>query len=443
MQEIKVSKISGVVMDFFGHVTEQADQQAGFVKRKSKLTAKRFVEALRMGCLSDSEVSLEKICELLKKRGVKMTKQGLHQRFHREAACFMETLFQKAVLHFQTEKQEVLTLLKPFSGVYLTDSTGISLPSELKDHYKGYGGASSAAGIKLQTTLEYMRGQLRAMTVTSATQNDQSFRGHLEAIEKNGLYLQDQGYFKVSSFAKFQQEGAYFISRYLSPTYLLDAASQPLVLREMLRNAGPVFEAQVQLGKQEKLSVRLLATRLPPETREQRIRKIKRDAQRQRTTPSKATLEMAGWSIYITNISEPLLTHAQVYLLYSLRWQIELFFKLCKSEAGIDKVKGKNISRILCELYAKLINVLELLYLCFPVRWHTEQREISLQKAYQTLRLKSRELFHALTSAYRLRRFLTDFLSDLKDFAMKDRRCKKKRATYQKMMDSTQQERFA
>ena len=43
--------------------------------------------------------------------------------------------------------------------------------------------------------------------------------------------------------------------------------------------------------------------------------------------PSREVLQFARWSFYITNVSEKVLTAHQVHLMYTVRWQIELFFK--------------------------------------------------------------------------------------------------------------------
>ena len=129
----------------------------------------------------------------------------------------------------------------------------------------------------------------------------------------------------------------------------------------------------------------------------------------------------------------------QVYLVYSLRWQIELLFKLCKSEAGIDKVSGKKTDRILCELYAKMINVVMLLYLCFPIRWQ-EHQELSFYKAYKALKLKGTEFFTALKSIYRLKEFIKILISDLKDFSLKDCNRRKRLLAHQQVMKATGQE---
>ena len=46
--------------------------------------------------------------------------------------------------------------------------------------------------------------------------------------------------------------------------------------------------------------------------------------------------------MYITNVNAE-----HIYTLYAFRWQIELFFKLSKSAAGIEKISGKKESSII------------------------------------------------------------------------------------------------
>ena len=127
-----------------------------------------------------------------------------------------------------------------------------------------------------------------------------------------------------------------------------------------------------------------------------------------------------------------------IHLLYSLRWQIELFFKLCKSEAGIDIVNGKKSSRVLCKLYAKLICVLQLLYICSPIRWG-KTHELSFYKSFKHFRVQALEFFKALTSTYLMNKFIRAFIGDLNDFAFKDKHRKKRRLTIQQLMDATSQ----
>ena len=443
MQAESVSKLCGTVMTFFKKTVVQVDEVVKLVKRKSKVDAQLFTEVLTVGSLSDTRISLERLCMLMKERGVQITKQGLDQRFNPEATLLMEKLLSEALKQFSEEKEEVLDLLKPFTGVQMIDSSGIELPANLNELFKGYGGGASEAALKLQTLLDYTRGQIEEVVITDARASDQGFKEHWNWIKEGTLHLQDLGYFDVKFFEQVQEKQAYFISRYLNPTTIMSADGKPLDLLSELRSAGSRFEKKIRLGKKGNVEVRVIAFRLADEAAGKRIRKLKEQMKKKKgKSPTQETIELNKWSIYITNTPEDWLSAEQIYLIYTVRWQIELFFKLCKSEAGIDKISSKKTDRVMCEIYAKLLCVVTIMYLCFPVRWCKNQ-ELSLRKAYKMLRVKAADFFKALKSSYRFSLFIESFLSDLKDFSLKDKCRKKRRLTHQKIMDSAGQEVFA
>jgi hypothetical protein len=439
MQGINLSKTVDIVTNFFAKKATQIDKEVKFVKRKSKLNAQLFSEVLIMGCLSDPAISLERICRMLKERGVKITKQGLHQRFNQEATGLMKNLCTQSLKQFSTKNENVLRLLEPFSTVKMQDSTGMSLSDNLKNIFKGHGGSGSEAGIKIQTLYDYVQGQIDKITVTQGTRNDQGFDDHLDKVKEGGLLLQDLGYFKVKSFEKIAAKRAYFISRYSYPTAIFDEHGKRMDLLKVLAKLDSVFSKDVSLGKKEKLAVRLIALPLPAEEVEKRLKKLRKKAQKSGRGLTRETIELAKWSLYITNVPEKWLNAEQVHLVYSVRWQIELLFKVFKSEAGLAKVSGKKPDRILCELYAKLICVVILLYLSFPIRWQDTQ-ELSFYKAYKVLKLKASDFFKSLHSRYKLMKFIKGFMNDLIEFALKDKHRKKRRLTYQKVMDTVGQE---
>lgn len=436
-----VSNISKKVIYLFTKTVVDLDKTTKFVKRQSKLGARLFVEALVSGCLLDPMISLERLCKLMKQRGIRISKQGLQQRFNSaEAKMLMQKFFLKATELFRVENSNVFALLKPFSTVHIIDSSGISLPTNLKDIYKGSGGAASEAGLKIQVLFDYIRGQLKQLVITEGCRSDQGYREHLNEIEKGALHLQDLGYFNLKSFIAIHKHGAYFISRYLTTTNLFSEQGEPIDLINELRKSRGLFEKQVYVGqKKERLMVRLVAYCLSDEQVEQCVRKAKRAAQRHGKQLTKGALKLIRWSIYITNVPKDKIPTKHIHLVYTLRWQIELFFKLCKSGAGIAKVSGKKINRILCEIYAKLTCVAMLLYFCFPLRWQ-QSCELSFLKAYKELAQRAVDFFRALESLYRLVRFIKIFFGDLKDFAYKDRHRIENRLTYQRLMDAASQE---
>jgi len=81
MQGRNLSKICNTVICFFSKTTTEFGKAVRFVKRRSKLTAALFAESFIMASLSNPNISLEDMRRLIKKRGVIITKQGLHQRF--------------------------------------------------------------------------------------------------------------------------------------------------------------------------------------------------------------------------------------------------------------------------------------------------------------------------------------------------------------------------
>ena len=90
-----------------------------------------------------------------------------------------------------------------------------------------------------------------------------------------------------------------------------------------------------------------------------RKRKANRLAKSHGYKSSKGNQKLLNWSIFITNIPSEILNFSDVFRVYKLRWQIELLFKLYKSQVEIDKFKSKvNQSKVLCEFYAKLIAII-------------------------------------------------------------------------------------
>lgn len=87
---------------------------------------------------------------------------------------------------------------------------------------------------------------------------------------------------------------------------------------------------------------------------------------------------MAHWTIYVTNVPPDLLTTQEVFILGRYRWQIELLFKLWKSDLQINKWASSNPYRILCELYTKLIGAVVTHWILLVACWHNPQRSFRL-----------------------------------------------------------------
>jgi IS4 transposase len=106
-----------------------------------------------------------------------------------------------------------------------------------------------------------------------------------------------------------------------------------------------------------------LFEQVPDEVKQQRLEQYRKSHanQSKKGKPWQMTDEkefLCGYNLYLTNAPEHKLPDEQVLLIYGLRWQIELLFKIWKSLLFIDKIEGMNIFRFECFLYGRLIFVL-------------------------------------------------------------------------------------
>ena len=145
-----------------------------------------------------------------------------------------------------------------------------------------------------------------------------------------------------------------------------------------------------------------------------RIRKANKNAHkkgRQLTDEYKAR---SALNIFITSAPAESIDLETAWNIYSLRWQIELTFKIWKSICKIDKVKKVKKDRLDCNIWAKLLIVV----LCWCVAWFTATlldryygKNLSFFKAFKTLMRDISSIEQMLTDRMMTAgRYLVDFL---------------------------------
>jgi hypothetical protein len=135
-----------------------------------------------------------------------------------------------------------------------------------------------------------------------------------------------------------------------------DAAGRKWSLAALLAGQpGDQVELRVAVGAQARLRCRLLAERVPAAVAELRRQRLRQQAKKKGRTVSAERLELCAWTVYITNVPAAKLSLAEALVLGRARWQIELLFKLWKSEGGLSQSRGHKPYRVLCEVYAKLV----------------------------------------------------------------------------------------
>ena len=344
-------------------VPDEAAVSAGLVKRKRKLTGSALTQILVLGWLENPEASYQDLTETAASLGIQVSRQALEQRLTPETTEMLKLTLKAALTEMLevANPRQVVPLLEAFSGVFVQDSTYIRLPDELHETWKGPPKKNhpQKAGLKLHLCFDVLTGGFQHFHLTDAMTADSTAMKTASPLPKGSLRLADLAYFSLDALEKLTEDGIYWISRLKANSYLSDETGTRLDLENMLKAEENTFiRKRIRIGKTKQLQGYLIAQRLCEAETNKRRRSIRYRAKRKAQTPSKTLLRLAGYNLYITNIEAHRLTPKQVCAIAGIRWQIELIFKSFKSLSKIHVSRSQKPSRILSEIYAKLIAVL-------------------------------------------------------------------------------------
>jgi len=363
-------------------IANEAGRRSGFIQRKRKLDGASFVQALVFGWLDNPQASLEDLCQSARVCGVQISAQGLAERFTEQAAeCLKQVLEHSLRIMVEAEGGQT-SVLGRFNGVYLQDSTVVSLPLSLHSVWSGCGNqAGHSAGLKLQTILDYQHGRL-SFQLHPAHRHDNPLQS-LD-LPAGALRLADTGYFHLQRLQTLSQRGVYWLTRLPAHVQVWDE-QHPYHLSEWLNSHAQQDECDmwVRLGAQGCLC-RLLAQRVSPDVAQQRQRRLQAEARRRGQPVSTQALALCHWTLMVTNLPASMLSLSEALVLLRLRWQIELLFKLFKSHAHLSTSRSQQPWRILCQVYAKLLGLVIQHWLLILGCWHLPDR--SLVKAARVVR---------------------------------------------------------
>jgi hypothetical protein len=218
-----------------------------------------------------------------------------------------------------------LTILERFKAVLVQDSSMIVLPDELQEVWSGCGGwgAGAKSALKLQVRLDLKGGTLEGPILAQGRWHDQKAAAGLSELPKGALRLADLGYFNLRGFAEMTQQGVYFLSRLKAGTKLFAEAGQELDLPDALAKLDAPLDIPVELGAGQRLKVRLLGVKVPPEVSVQRRRRLKEKGRKKMRQPSKQQLNLCEWNLLITNAPASLVSVEEALVLARARWQID------------------------------------------------------------------------------------------------------------------------
>ncbi|MDQ2787332.1 MAG: IS4 family transposase [Chloroflexota bacterium] len=365
---------------------DQAGRDSGLIQRVRVFTGATFVQMLVFGWLGTPDATLEHLAQTAATLGVRITGQGIADRFSPQSADCLAHVLAAAIQQTITATPTDLAVLNRFAGVVVIDGSVIGLPAALAVQFPGGANQmSSHAALKIGVGVDLLTGRLDGPHLMAARPHDRLLPIQDAPLAPGVLRLADLGFFDLSVLATLSAQHGYWLTRVQVGTVVLDPTGQRHDLLTLLRQrCKRTLDLPILLGVRERLPCRLLAERVPKAVANERRQRL-RDAARQRgQTVSARKLTLADWTIRVTNVPAERLSVAEAMVVGRVRWQIELLFKLWKRDGKIDEWRSTKPWRILTEVYAKLLAMVIQHWIVVVTSWQYPQR--SMVKGAQTVR---------------------------------------------------------
>lgn len=332
---------------------------------------------------------------------VTISPQGLDQRFTQHATVFLQQVVEQAVTSvIQADRPVDWELPRRFPAVWVHDSTQIMLPDALSAVWPGTGGGgtsqATSAALKIDLMYEMNTGQARIRLLPGRHADNRSPLLE-ETVEPGSLHLKDLGYFKLERMRQQAQGGEYWLSRLQPNTQVYATAADDAqaldvesILLQLKTTRSTIAERPIWLGAQARLPARLIMVRLSEASAARQRAALQERARKRGLTPSEKNLGLCDWWMLVTNVPQELLGKEEAPNLYGARWQIELMFKLWKSQGRLAVSRSENKWRVLCEVYVKLLIVLICHWILLTGLWEISQR--SLVKGVQAIQEQASNL---------------------------------------------------
>jgi hypothetical protein len=146
------------------------------------------------------------------------------------------------------------------------------------------------------------------------------------------LLLFDLGYYDFHFFARIHDNGGYFVSRVKTNANPLIVANHRPCRGQSVPVVGQTLQEVLPLLQRDILDVEVEVEV------KQRVYRGKRRTVKRRLRLVGMRRPEGGYFLYFTNLSPEKLPAEDVCVLYSLRWQIELFFKCLKAHLRLDEI---------------------------------------------------------------------------------------------------------
>ena len=372
-------------------------QKSKFIQRKGKLDGCTFLSLIVFNTNSLLDESLNDLSIDLQQNYAidSISRQALHERFNEKSVVFIKSALQN-LLNKQVLDKVTFRNCDEFKRFLIKDSVCFQVDESLADAYPGSGGGGSKANVRIQFEYDLLNGQIVDLSLHAFNEQDATdSTATLHLVEEGDLIVRDLAYMHLDALQGIVEAIAHFLCRLNTQRKVykeqdghmveLDFAA---IVKFMHEKNIKQYEEKVWLGKKKDLEVRLFLFLMPQSVYNERLRKANINARKKGHQVSKEYKARAALNLFITSAPVEFIDIDTAWKIYTLRWQIELTFKIWKSICKIDKVKKVKKDRLECYIWAKLLMIV----LCWRIVWFTAklldqyyQKNLSFFKAFKTL----------------------------------------------------------
>jgi putative transposase len=334
---------------------EELARQCGFYRRSPKeIKAFDFALCCALAAVVEGKRGFASVWRLLAAAaGIEVARSAVTQRFGEGSALLMEELFHRAAERLNSGPHpELLSKLEQFREVLAHDGSVLTLSPLLKKLFPATRTNSVDAAGKLHATADLIHRRIVRVAITGERDSELDVARALP-IEADTLYINDLGYTSYDYFADIKSAGAHLLMR------LKDNAN-PTIVAVRHGVHAPVRSIRDGKGLSD------------PDLRFTKCDDTFDVDARFRTKTGSVNLRVVGcynhetqkYHCYVTTLAPDDFTADELAALYSLRWVIELLFKLLKSSCHLDHVDTGNPAALRTHIYASLLAATILATMC-------------------------------------------------------------------------------
>ena len=304
-------------------------EESGFCKRRRKLTGFRAVWVFATALASGATRTIADIVRVF----VELTEQSIaYKAFHvrlanRSFPAFMRSVFETLVERsLEPVLQSRTPLLRSFEDIVVHDGSSFAVNDDLRSTFPDRFTTISPGAVEVHCTYSLYQGQPLSLTIAADKEAERQFLPAPEQVARK-LILLDRGYVWYEYFRQVVEAGGHFIVR------ARDNRFNPRIVKCFRGLSSPSQVAGKRLGKIDipKNNVDLLVEGDEWKGGRYRYRLVLFYVHRNdRHIRLQTSLDPREYR------------PSRVAELYRLRWQVELFFKECKSYTCLRKFQTKN-----------------------------------------------------------------------------------------------------